>query len=115
MDPAIADGLPDEVSGEGYLNSLSPLQLEQYLAIADKVLDRILAPEGARPTDDRKSGCSVNLPRRGLTLGGGAEGRPVSGPEGLSSASVARRNWMSCWGCSTWEGETNSPTGGAAT
>ena len=46
--------LPDEVSGEGYLNSLSPLQLEQYLAIADKVLDRILAPEDAPPTDMQK-------------------------------------------------------------
>lgn len=38
VDPSIADGLPDEVSGEGYLNSLSALQLEQYLKIADKVL-----------------------------------------------------------------------------
>lgn len=46
VDPAIADGLPEEVSGEGYLNSLSPLQMEQYLTIADKVLDRILVTEG---------------------------------------------------------------------
>jgi hypothetical protein len=38
VDPSIADGLPDEVSGQGYLNSLSLLQLEQYLTIADKVL-----------------------------------------------------------------------------
>ena len=45
VDPAVADELPDEVVGEGYLNSLSPLQLEQYLAIANEVLDRILAPE----------------------------------------------------------------------
>lgn len=41
VDPAIADELPEDVSGEGYLNSLSPLQLEQYLAIADKVTNRI--------------------------------------------------------------------------
>src|SRR3954454_9197747 len=47
VDPSIADGLPDEVAGEGYLNSLSALQLEQYLAIADKVLSRIVAPKGA--------------------------------------------------------------------
>src|SRR5262249_8648171 len=39
VESAIASELPDEVSGEGYLNSLSPLQLEQYLAIADKILD----------------------------------------------------------------------------
>lgn len=50
VDPSVADGLPDEVAGEGYLNSLSPLQLEQYLAIADKVLSRIVAPKGAHPT-----------------------------------------------------------------
>lgn len=52
--PQIAKDLPDEVSGEGYLNSLSPLQLEQYLTIADKALDGILAPEGAPPTDTQK-------------------------------------------------------------
>ncbi len=54
VEPAIAAELPDEVSGEGYLNSLSPLQLEQYLTIADKVLDRILAPEDAPPTEMQK-------------------------------------------------------------
>ncbi len=50
VDSSIAEGLPDEVSGEGYLNSLSPLQLEQYLKIADKVLAQIVARPGARPT-----------------------------------------------------------------
>ena len=50
VDPLIAAGLPDEVSGQGYLNSLSSLQLEQYLTIADKVLRQIVAPPGRRPT-----------------------------------------------------------------
>jgi len=54
VEPSIADGLPDEVSGEGYLNSLSPLQLEQYLKVADKVLGRIVAPKGAPPTPFQK-------------------------------------------------------------
>ncbi|MEZ5403812.1 MAG: DUF1592 domain-containing protein [Bryobacteraceae bacterium] len=54
VDPSIADGLPDEVSGQGYLNSLSPLQLEQYLAIADKVLRHIAAPPGRRRTETEK-------------------------------------------------------------
>lgn len=44
VDPAIAAGLPEEVSGEGYLNSLSPLQMEQYLSISQKALDQALAP-----------------------------------------------------------------------
>ena len=42
VDPAVARELPDEVFGEGYLNTLSPLQSEQYLGIANEVLDRIL-------------------------------------------------------------------------
>jgi hypothetical protein len=54
VESAIANDLPDEVSGEGYLNSLSPLQLEQYLAIADKALDQVLSPEGAEPTDTQR-------------------------------------------------------------
>ena len=51
-DPRIADGLPDEVGGKGYLNSMSPLQLEQYLSIADEVLDQVLVPPDpfSRPT-----------------------------------------------------------------
>jgi hypothetical protein len=54
VDPSVADGLPDEVSGQGYLNSLSSLQLEQYLTIADKVLRQIVAPQGGRRTEIEK-------------------------------------------------------------
>ena len=54
VEPSIAAALPDEVSGEGYLNSLSPIQLEQYLKIADKVLGRIVAARGAPPTAVQK-------------------------------------------------------------
>ncbi|QDU49593.1 DUF1592 domain-containing protein [Gimesia panareensis] len=54
VDPNIVASLPDEVSGEGYLNSLSPLQLEQYLAISQQVLDQALAPEGKPPTKIQK-------------------------------------------------------------
>ncbi len=54
VDPAVANGLPDEVSGQGYLNSLSSLQLEQYLTIADKILRQTVAPPGARRTQLEK-------------------------------------------------------------
>ena len=54
VDPAIVQELPDEVLGEGYLNVLSPLQMEQYLSIANAVLARILAPDGAPPTQIQK-------------------------------------------------------------
>ncbi len=50
VDPAIARELPDEVFGEGYLNTFSPLQSEQYLRIAQAVVDRVVAPDGAPPT-----------------------------------------------------------------
>ncbi len=54
VDPVIASELPDEVFGEGYLNTLSPLQSEQYLAIANEVLNRILAPKDQPPTETQK-------------------------------------------------------------
>ena len=54
VDPAVARKLPDEVFGEGYLNSLSPMQSEQYIGIANEVLDRILAPNEATPTEMQK-------------------------------------------------------------
>ena len=54
VDPAVARELPDEVSGAGYLNTLSPLQSEQYLGIANEVVNRILAPGGAPPTEVQK-------------------------------------------------------------
>jgi mono/diheme cytochrome c family protein len=51
VDPSVAAELPDDVAGPGYLNTLSPLQMEQYLAIANTVLDRALgSPEGP-PTE----------------------------------------------------------------
>ena len=49
--PAVAAELPDEVFGEGYLNSMSPLQSEKYLAIANEVLERILASKEQPPTE----------------------------------------------------------------
>ncbi|MFN0078690.1 MAG: DUF1592 domain-containing protein [Prosthecobacter sp.] len=43
VDPAVTAELPDEVAGEGYMNSLSPLQSEQYLSIANEVLRKMPA------------------------------------------------------------------------
>ncbi|HYF37444.1 MAG TPA: DUF1592 domain-containing protein [Prosthecobacter sp.] len=54
VDPSVAQELPQEVPGEGYLNTLSPMQSEQYLSIANEVLGRVLAPEGAPPTTMQK-------------------------------------------------------------
>ncbi len=62
VDPRIAHDLPDEVFGAGYTNSLSPLLMEQYLAVANEVLDRIIAPPGAPPTAIQKSLFGVDPP-----------------------------------------------------
>jgi hypothetical protein len=50
VDPSVARELPDEVFGAGYTNSLSPLLIEQYLAVANEVMNRAFAPPGAPPT-----------------------------------------------------------------
>ncbi|MFZ9825075.1 MAG: DUF1592 domain-containing protein [Gemmataceae bacterium] len=55
VDPSIAKDLPDEVPGEGYLNTLSPLQTEQYLAIANETLNRSLGTKDKTPNSIEKS------------------------------------------------------------
>ena len=54
VDPSIVDRLPDEVVGEGYLNSISPLQSELFLDIANKVIDQVVSLEGKAPTEVQK-------------------------------------------------------------
>ncbi|MBA2112864.1 DUF1592 domain-containing protein [Bremerella alba] len=51
---SIADSLPEEVVGEGYLNSISPLQSELFLDIANKVVNQVVAPEDDPPTRVQK-------------------------------------------------------------
>jgi len=52
--PSVVDSLPEEVVGEGYLNSISPLQSELFLDIANKVIDEVVSPEGKAPTGVQK-------------------------------------------------------------
>jgi hypothetical protein len=50
VDPKVVAELPDEVLGAGYINSVSPLLMEQCLTVANEVLSRVLAPAGGPPT-----------------------------------------------------------------
>ena len=50
VDRSVTENLPEEVIGEGYINSISPMQSEIYLDIANKVIERILPPGGEGPT-----------------------------------------------------------------
>ena len=50
VDPQVANDLPDEVFGAGYTNSLSPMLMEQYLSVANEVLNQVVAPPGAPST-----------------------------------------------------------------
>ena len=54
VSPSIADALPEEVIGEGYLNSISSLQSELFLELANKVVEQIVAPNGKPPTAVQK-------------------------------------------------------------
>ena len=53
VDTSIADSLPEEVVGEGFLNSISSLQSELFLSIANKVVEQIVAPKGKAPTTNQ--------------------------------------------------------------
>ena len=52
--PSVTDSLPDEVVGEGFLNSISPLQSELFLEVANKVVGQVMAPAGQAPTAVQK-------------------------------------------------------------
>ncbi|MCA9066322.1 MAG: DUF1592 domain-containing protein [Planctomycetaceae bacterium] len=51
VDPSIVESLPDEVVGEGYLNSISPLQSELFLDVANKVIAQVVSPKNEPPTE----------------------------------------------------------------
>ena len=67
VDPSIADQLPEEVVGEGYLNSISPLQSELFLELANKVVEQVVAPTGKAPTAMQKR-LFGEVPARGADL-----------------------------------------------
>ena len=54
VDTSIADSLPEEVAGEGFLNSISSLQSELFLGIANKVVEQIMASKGKGLTANQK-------------------------------------------------------------
>ncbi len=84
VDPAVAADLPDDVAGEGYLNTLSPLQTEQYLAIAAAVVDRLKgsATEKKLFGDPPKSGDPRPAAHKAIrSLARTAFRRPASEPE----------------------------------
>ena len=67
VDRSIADVLPEEVEGEGFLNSISPLQSELFLNIANQVIEKIIAPKGQAPTAVQKR-LFGSLPSKGADL-----------------------------------------------
>jgi hypothetical protein len=69
-DPRIAQELPDEVFGAGYLNTLSPLLMEQLVGIANQVVQRAL-PSGDAPPSP------LEIRLFGPSLGNPAEANPA--------------------------------------
>lgn len=84
VEASLADDLPDEVFGEGYLNSLSPLQSELFLSIANKVLKQILTPRNGAPSPTQRR-------LFGETPGEGADLRSAARRVALSMAREAYR------------------------
>lgn len=90
-DPSIADQLPEEVVGEGYLNSISPMQSEIFLELANEVVGQIVAPDGMEPTEVQKRLFGADPPegadlrkearRVARSLARDAFRRPASEPE----------------------------------
>ena len=54
VDASIGRRLPDEVEGEGFLNSISPLQSEIFLDLANEVVKQVVSPAGMPPTEVQK-------------------------------------------------------------
>ncbi|MEO6036196.1 MAG: DUF1592 domain-containing protein, partial [Verrucomicrobiota bacterium] len=84
VDRAVADELPDEVFGDGFLNTLSPLQSEEYLAIANETLDKALGPKNGPLTKTKKQ-------LLGKTPGPGVDERAAAKKIALSLARNAYR------------------------
>ena len=45
VDPRVADQIPQDMVGEGFNSSISPLLMEKYLLVADEVLDQLIKPD----------------------------------------------------------------------
>jgi len=54
VDSSIVDSLPEEVVGEGYLNSISPLQSELFLDIANRVIEQVVSQDGKASSEVQK-------------------------------------------------------------
>jgi hypothetical protein len=77
VDASLTKELPDEVPGEGYLNSLSPMQTEQYLGIANQAIQSMTAEARARLFADK----NTEVRQMAHTLARKAYRRPPSDAE----------------------------------
>ena len=92
VDPAVARDLPDEVLGAGYTNTLSPLLIEQYLSVANEVLDRAFAPPGGEPTAVQRR-LLARRRRRGRTPRRRRGGPPGRWPASPTAGRLRTRRW----------------------
>ena len=45
VDPKVASQVPQDMIGEGFSSSISPILMEKYLLVADEILDQAIKPE----------------------------------------------------------------------
>ena len=87
--------------------------MEQYLAVANEVLNRIIAPPGAPPTAVQQRLFGVDPGAGGRSQGGGAEDRPVARPGSPTAGRRRKRRSKCCSACSRWR-ETREVVPGSA-
>lgn len=80
VDASLAKELPDEVPGEGYLNSLSPMQTEQYLGIANEALKK-MPVEVEKKLWEQTLGSGVDIGQLARVLARKAYRRPPTDDE----------------------------------
>ena len=101
VDPSIADPRPEEVLGEGYLNSISPMQSELFLDLANRVVEQVVAPEG-KERQPFRGACLAKSPVRKKLIKRRLGRLPATWPGMRIDALPPRRSWTFSWMCLAW-------------
>ena len=106
VSPSVTDILPDEAVGEGYLNSISPLQSELFLEVANKVVGQVMAPAGQAPTAVQKRLLARRRPRARISPRRRGKWR-VPWRAMRIGGRLPRRSWTCWWASSSWDRKTS--------
>lgn len=105
VDPSIADNLPEEVIGEGYLNSISPCNRNCSSIWPTRLLNRLWRPKACRQPQFSCGFLAGNHPK--VPTPANQRARPPARWHAMFTVDrPPRRSWMSSWTSSTWPART---------